>query len=166
MKKLILSSILIISTILSYSQSRETSKFIDIKKEEAAIKRVIESETRHFLKRDFKEQRRSLLQDETLIGLGAWKDRYLHIIGWKEMKSFFEEFYQKYPEPDNLQLEFSNYQIKVFPKSAWAFYHQKTLDNNGKIISKHLSGRFLEKVEGEWKISFITFADVTSYGED
>jgi hypothetical protein len=57
------------------------TKKIDIVKEKEAIKVVIENETNSFLVRDFVQQSKSFLQDESLIMLGAGKLSYFFGVG-------------------------------------------------------------------------------------
>mgnify|MGYP002623667449 CR=1 FL=1 len=139
---------------------------IDLEKEKEAIQAVIEKETNSYYARDMDQQLSCFLQDETLIGLAAWKDQYLNIMGWEDMKAFYENNYQENPEPSPNKIEFANYRIKVHPESAWAFYDQNTLNPDGELERTIKSVRFLEKVNGEWKIAYISLVDVSSYEDE
>ena len=64
---------------------------IDIEKEKEAIKAVIENETNSPFARDFDQQMKSFLQDESLIGWSASKSGYSYEVGWENMSSIYKK---------------------------------------------------------------------------
>ena len=139
---------------------------IDIEKEKAAIIAVIEEETNAYLDRDFDRFAATYVQDETIIRLIAWKDGYGYRVGWKEMGSVFKEGFEKYPEPIKEKQVKTNYKIKVYKESAWAVYDNELLNSEGELTNKSIHVEFLEKVNDEWKIVYLSEVYTSSYEEE
>ena len=144
-------SILALLLIAGNANCQET---IDIEKEKAAIIAVIEEETDAFLDRDFNRLASKYVQDETnirvLAGNGYWMS-----VGWDEIGSYFKKSITNSPEPRKYKLVKSNYKIKVYDDSAWAVFDQ-VKDKDGEVSERCLNVRILEKVNGEWKIVYLS----------
>jgi len=136
---------------------------IDIEKEKEAVKAVIENETNSHYARDFDQQMKSLLQDESLAGMGANKSGYSYVEGWENISSRYKKNHENSPDPSKDKFEFKNYKIKVHKESALAVYDQLRYDSEGELLISTLQVRFLEKVKGEWKISFMSLINTSSY---
>ena len=139
---------------------------IDIEEEKKAIIAVIEEETDAFIDRDFDRLAATYVQDETNIRLQARKSNYRYLVGWEELGSGFKEFFENNPEPSTDKAEKINFKIKVYKESAWAVNDEVKYDDEGEVSSKLIVVRFLEKVNGEWKIVYLSFVDTTSYEEE
>jgi hypothetical protein len=123
---------------------------------------VIENETNSFFNRDFEQQKQSFRMDENLVALYAGKNNVGEYVGWESIEEAYNNIYDQSPDPTNKKITFDNYRIKVFPESAMAIYDQvEHADNGDQQVTK--SVRFLEKVNGEWKISFYSWIDEFSY---
>ncbi len=127
---------------------------IDIEKEKEAIKAVIEKETNAYFARDIDQQFEAFLQDETTVGVAVGKDGLAD--GWEEFSAFYKGMYENSPEPTNLQVKNKNYIIKVYKDCAWAVYDEYSVDENDSISSGPRCIRFMEKVDGEWKIVLLS----------
>lgn len=138
---------------------------IDLEKEKEAIMAVIENETNSFLARDFDQQSKSFLQDESIMGLGAGKHGYTYVIGWKDVGSGYKNYYKDKSTPETNKCQFTNYKIKVYKESAWAVYDEILRSSEGEFLRKNISIRFLEKMDGEWKIVYLSYVNTTSYKE-
>ena len=160
MKKIIFSilALLIASSILCQEK-------IDYKNEKDAIKAVIESEAISHYDRDWEKQSKSFLQDESFIGLASSKAGYMYAIGWEEANHIYEGIYERNPRPSAYRLQNTNYKIKVYSESAWAVYDQFIRNNQGELLRQYICVRFLEKVDGEWKITYVSYVNTTSYDE-
>ncbi len=97
------------------------------------------------------------VQDELNTRLTVSEESYSIITGWDELVKLFEPF-KSNAEKDysNLKVSKENAVIKVMGNTAWLI-----CDNNwngeldgSDLKSETLQVTFLEKVEGEWKISF------------
>ena len=139
---------------------------IDIEKEKEAIIAVIEEETNAFLARDFDRFAATYVQDETNIRLSASKSGYLYRVGWEEIGSGFKQYFENNPEPGTSKYVKTNYKIKVYKESAWAINDESVYNSEGELLRKSKGVRFLEKVNGEWKIVYLSFVNTTSYEEE
>ena len=167
MKKIIY-SILALLLIVGCSSCQKT---IDIEIEKEAIKAVIEEETNSYIDNDYDRFASTYVQDKTFIRLNASKDEYNYIVGWgynyivgwADMAPVFREGFQG--NPDTLLNSFVNsyYKIKVYQESAWAVYDENWYDREGEFVEYNINVRFLEKVEGEWKIVYVSTINATSY---
>ena len=161
MKKILLLLLTVFLTSVVYCQSES-----EIEKEKEKIKAVIENETNNYRNRDFVNQSQSFLQSEDLIILYASKEGYGYLEGWDEISTGYKNLYENSPDPIINPYEFTNYKINVFDNCAWAVYDQIEKDPEGNFVSKHISVRFLEKVDGEWKIAYLSFVDTTPYDNE
>ena len=139
---------------------------IDIENEKEAIKAVIEEETNAYLERDFDRFAATYVQDETNIRLIAWNDGYGYRVGWKEISSVFKKGFENYPEPIKENQVKTNYKIKVYNESAWAVFDNEVHNNEGELINKSIHVEFLEKVNGEWKIVYLSEVYTSSYEKE
>ena len=162
MKKIIF-SILAFSLITGSVSCQEK---VDIAKEKAAIIAVIEEETNAFLKRDFDRLAVTFVQDETSIRLSANKSGYGYLVGWKQIGSRFKEYFEDDSESGSVKLVKTNYQIKVYKESAWSIFDEVGYDGGGEVVGKSIGVRFLEKVDGEWKIVYLSQVNISSYEDD
>ena len=136
---------------------------IDIEKEKEAIIAVIETETDAFLSKDFERLAATYVQDETNIRLSANKSGYNFYVGWEELGSLFKEYIENNPDPSKDTYEKTNYKIKVYMKSAWVINDETVYDSDGEIRMMMIEVRFLEKVNGEWRIVYLSVVDTISY---
>ena len=139
---------------------------VDIEKEKEAIKTVLEEETNAARDSDFDRLAATWVQDETSIWLGTGKSGYTYGVGWKKIGSDFKEYFENNPESGTGKFENTNYRIKVYKESAWAIYDQVMYNSEGEVTWENIGVRFLEKVDGEWKIVYLSFVNTTSYEEE
>jgi len=129
---------------------------VDITKEEEAIKAVIENATAAWVARNLEGLAAASVTDKTFIRLVANKEGYDYAIGWEDRASSANEIFKNNPEPGTNKFVNTNYKIKVYPKS----------DNEGEFSGMSINVRFLEKVDGEWKITYLSVVGTTSYEEE
>jgi len=139
---------------------------VDITKEEEAIKAVIENATAAWVARNLEGLAAASVTDKTFIRLVANKEGYDYAIGWEDRASSANEIFKNNPEPGTNKFVNTNYKIKVYPKSAWAVYEENWSDNEGEFSGMSINVRFLEKVDGEWKITYLSVVGTTSYEEE
>jgi hypothetical protein len=160
-------SIVIIS--LAGATGCQQKPSIDIEKEKQAIIDVINAETDAYLAFDFDALADKHIQDSTNLRLSAGRDNYVFCDGWEEVSEYLKEAIEgeESPEDRNRTVSKSNYRIKVYPESAWVLcdevwtYHYET----DTVRIKSIQVRFLEKVDGEWKINFLSFVGTSGYDE-
>ncbi len=161
MKKYVLTLLALI--LLAGTSCQEN---IDIEKEKEAIKAVIEEETNAYFDRDFDRFAATYVQNETNIRLDAGKGGYFHIVGWEEMDSIFKEGFEKYPDPIKHYQVKTNYKIKVYKESAFAVFDNELHNSEGELTKTNIHVEFLEKVNGEWKIVYLSEIHTSSYEEE
>ena len=144
---------LIAVSLLAFSACQEK---IDFDTEMKTIINVIEGETDAYIAEDFDNFASSYVQDETTIWWGAGQTTYWRIDGWSKLGKHFEKDFQDETDPVPYKVEKSNYKIKVYPKSAWVMFDEAMIDGGGEIIWEGFGVRFLEKVDGHWKINYVS----------
>lgn len=141
-------------------------KKIDMEKEKDAIKAVIAEETNAFLASDYDRIAATCVKDETFIRLQADKNGCDYIIGWKDCGSYYKNIFMKNTDLSQYKFENTNYKIKIYPKSAWAAYEENWYKIEGEFVGKTINVRFLEKVNGEWKIVYLSPISASSYEQE
>ena len=139
---------------------------IDIEKEKEAIKAVIENALNSAYAKDLAQKSKSFLQDESFIICGADKNSYYYDVGWEEVGSGFKEWMENNPIPSTDKHQYTNYKIKVHKECAWAVFDVIVHNSEGEFLRKNINVRFLEKMDGEWKIVFLSYVNTTSYDEE
>ena len=138
---------------------------IDIEKEKEAIKAVIEEETDAYYDSDFDRLAATYVKDETNIRLGASKSGYIYGVGWEEIGSLLKELIES-QGPIELKEVKTNYKIKVYKESAWAVFDNELYNSEGELTGKSIHVEFLEKVNGEWKIVYLSMVNTSSYEDE
>jgi len=161
MKKIILSFLPLL--LLAGTSCQET---VDFEKEKEAIKAVIENETKYHFERNWKEQSKSFLQDESLIVLMSGKNYWNFGVGWEDISKVYKEIHERNPDPTNVKFQFSNFKIKVYEGTAWAVSDEVVHYDEDGPPTKYISVGFLEKVDGEWKLAYLSHVNTSSYEEE
>ncbi len=148
---------------IASAYGQETS---DLEKEKEAIKAVILEETQSFYDRDFERYAATYKHDESIVDLRAYSTSYSHVVGWEAQSYGTKNFITANPEPDkNLEVK-KNFDIHVYPKSAWAIFENQMYDDQGKFVDMDIGVNFLEKIDGEWKIVYLSRVGASTYGGD
>jgi len=142
-------------------------KAIDYEKEKAAIIAVMEMETQTYIDRDFEGMFSTHLQDSTNIRLTAGADNYVFAEGWENVsKHMVSDETEDDLGPDlHISVEKTNFRFKICVKSAFVVCNQVWSTTYGDEVFEieSIQVRYLEKVEGEWKISFVSFIGTSGY---
>lgn len=142
-------------------------KAMDYEKEKAAIIAVMNMETQTYIDRDFEGMFSTHVQDSTNIRLTAGADSYVFAEGWESVSKHMtgDETEDDLGIDLHITVEKTNYRMKICPKSAFVVCDQKwTSSFDDDVIEiKSIQVRYLEKVEGEWKISFVSFIGTSGY---
>lgn len=142
---------------------------IDYDKEKAAIIEVINKETDTYLERDFEGMFATHVQDSLNMRLTAGADNYVFVEGWEDVSRHMtgDETEDDLGSDLHISVEKSNYRMKLYPNSAFVVCDQKWISNYGGDVNEinSIQVRFLEKIEGEWKISFVSFIGTSGYEE-
>jgi len=140
---------------------------IDYEKEKAAIIAVMEKETQTYIDRDFEGMFSTHLQDSTNIRLTAGVDNYVFAEGWENVSKFMaSDQTEDDLGPDlHINVEKSDFRFKICEKSAFVVCNQvwSSSYDDEVIEIESIQVRYLEKIEGEWKISFVSFIGTSGY---
>jgi len=159
--------LLLVLSILAATACQEQ---IDIDKEKEAIIAVVNAESNAYLVRDFETLSSYMVQDSLNIAIHAGKWGYAYTVGWEKLTEIYEKDFandEEWAKFQNPKFERENFNIKVYPKSAWAVFNtvykwdEDSITNEWKVIE----ARILEKVDGEWKITYVSNVATTGYEE-
>jgi hypothetical protein len=161
-------SILIFSAIPALLLSGCKPAF-DREKEKAAIIDVINRETDAYLARDFEAMYATHVHDSLNMRLTAGADSYVFLEGWDAVSRYMsgDETEDDLGPDLHISVEKSNYRMKIYPGAAFVVCDQKWTSTYGDDVTEinSIQVRFLEKIEGEWKISFVSFIGTSGYEE-
>ena len=141
------------------------SEEVDIEQEKKAIISVIEKETNAYINKNYAEFASTHVQDESNTRLTAERNGFDLKTGWVETAKVMHEMFEESPEPWTSRSIKTNHRIKVYENSAWAIHDESWIDPEGNEFMKNVGVRFLEKVNGEWKIVYVSLVNTTSYKE-
>ena len=162
MRYTILSALIIVAFAVTGCE-----KAFDIEKEKAAIIAVMEKETQTYIDRDFGGMFSTHIQDSTNIRLTAGADNYVFAEGWEDVSRHMtgDETEDDLGIDLHINVEKTNYRFKICPMSAFVVCDQKwTSSYDDDVIEiESIQVRYLEKVDGEWKISFVSFIGTSGY---
>lgn len=156
MKKMYL--FLFVFALVSVANGQEKTT---LEKEKEAIKAVLLEETQSFYDRDFERYAATYKHDESIVDLRANSSGYSRVDGWEA--AGMKDFMKNNPEPVKVTEVKKNFHIHVYPESAWAIFDNEIYDEEGKLADIDIGVNFLEKIEGEWKIVYLSRIGVTSY---
>ena len=143
---------------------------IDYEKERAAIIAVMEKETQTYIDRDFEGMFSTHVQDSLNMRLSAGADSYVFAEGWEDVsRHMISDQTEDDLGPDlHIRVDKTNFRMKIYPGSAFVVCDQKWTSQYAEDVveMKSIQVRFLEKIEGEWKISFVSFIGIDGYMED
>ena len=57
----------------------------------------------------------------------------------------------------------SNFRIKVYKDCAWAAFDQEHINEEGEVAGKAIGVYFMEKVDGKWKIVYLSRVYTSGY---
>ena len=165
MRYTILSTLLIAAFAISGCE-----KALDIEKEKAAIIAVMEKETQTYIDRDFEGMFSTHIQDSTNLRLTAGADNYVFAEGWEEVSKHMmgDETEDDLGIDLHIKVEKTNYRFKICPMSAFVICNQKWTSRYDDDITEieSIQVRYLEKIDGEWKISFVSFIGTSGYMDE
>jgi hypothetical protein len=141
---------------------------IDYEKEREAIIAVIKEETDAYLARDYERLSATHMHDSLNMRLTAGADNWEFIQGWEDVGKFLmSDMTEDDLSADHITVEKSNYRMKIYPGSAFVFFDQNWISKFGDVVVElnSIQVRFLEKIEGEWKISCVSFIGTSGYAD-
>ena len=164
MKYTILSALIIAAFALAGCE-----KAIDYEKEKAAIISLMEKETQTYIDRDFEAMFSTHVQDSLNMRLSAGADNYVFAEGWEDVSRHMTgDETEDDLGADHITVERTNFRMKIYPGSAFVVCDQKWTSQYAEDVveMKSIQVRFLEKIQDEWKISFVSFIGIDGYMMD
>lgn len=142
---------------------------IDYEKEKAAIIEVINKETNAYLERDFETVYSTHVHDSLNMRATAGPNNYVFLEGWEEVSGHLasDETEDDLSPGLHITAEKSNFRMKIFPRSAFVVCDQvwtSKFDDDVTEINT-IQIRFMEKIDGEWKIAYVSWIDTSAYPE-
>jgi len=154
MKKL---AFLIPIIAFAVSACQQTAEPVDIEAEKEAIMKVIQNESEFARDGKFEEFVDLYIHDEFNTRLNFGMDSYEIINGWDNIKVSIESIKDRDSTTyQSINVSKENPTIKITGKNAWLICDniwQGTYEGE-EVYSDGIQITFLEKVDGEWKISF------------
>ncbi len=140
--------------------------------EKEAIIDLINQETQAYLDFDFDKVISFYVHDSLNFRLTSGADDHVFLEGWDEVEAFFRsdliDSDANALQNTHIKVEKDNYKIKLYHDAAYVLCTEKwtytTADNVIEIDSRQV--RFMEKVDGEWKIAFLSFIGTSGYDEE
>jgi hypothetical protein len=165
MKYTILSTLFIAALVVTGCE-----KPIDYEKERAAIIAVVNEETDAYLARDFEACYATHVHDSLNMRLTAGADNYVFLQGWDEVKKHLSSDATEddlNPDLHNTVRKY-NFRMKIYPQSAFVVCDQtwtSSFDDDVTEIQS-IQVRFLEKIDDQWKISFVSWIGTSGYSAE
>ena len=143
---------------------------IDYEKERAAIIAVMEKETQTYIERDFEGMFSTHVQDSLNMRLTVGADNFVFAQGWEDVSRHMTgDQTEDDLGPDvHINVDKSNFRMKIYPNSAFVVCDQVwTSQYEDDVVEiSSIQVRFLEKINDEWKISFVSFIGTSGYPTD
>ncbi|MDA3822636.1 MAG: nuclear transport factor 2 family protein [Bacteroidales bacterium] len=155
--------------VLSFIMMISCQESINLDAEKKAIIDVINAETQAYMDYDFEKVISFYVQDSMNFRLTTGADDHVFLEGWKEVENFFKDDLldgdSDTPDVTHIAVAKDDYRIKVYENSAYVICTEKWTytrpDDVIEIDSRQV--RFMEKIDGEWKISFLSFIGTSGY---
>jgi hypothetical protein len=132
-------------------------KKVDIEKEKEALLALITEETNAYHDKDFERFAECYVQNEINIRiLGGEGEKISYTVGWEEVGASFKELFENNPDPTPNNEVKKNIKIKVYNDCAWVVFEEEDFTDEGESNGKGIGSNFLEKVDGKWKIAYLS----------
>jgi len=117
------------------------------------VKRVIREETESYYRRDADAWKGTWIQDSTAIRTFITGASYSVALGWDKFGPGTVESLRKDPTPQPVQVDRTNYVLRIDGALAWAEYDERTTyPTNGAPPLLARQQRTLVKRDGQWRI--------------
>ena len=128
------------------------------------VKRVIRAETETYYQRDAEGWKRTWVQDSTAIRTFITSGSYSVALGWERFGPGTVESLRRDSTPQVVQIDRSNYVVRIDGSLAWAEYDERTTMPTGRVPLEARQNRTLVKRDGEWRILSAGSFVGSSYG--
>ena len=143
------------------TSAQHTDMSIATEIETAAIRKVIKNETDGFYEGNFDKANG---QWATKLG-NEYQNQYIaQFVGKtyakaETLQKLFE-FAKKSSQKQEVTVDESDFELRLNKNMAWATYNQKVTKKDGTAMQNQRQTRILERINGEWKIVFVSGQDI------
>jgi tetratricopeptide (TPR) repeat protein len=116
------------------------------------VKRVIRAETESYYRRDADAWKATWVQDSTAIRTFITSASYSVALGWDKFGPGTVESIRKESTPQVVQVDRTNYVVRIDGALAWAEYDERTTTPTDSVPLLARQQRTLVKRNGEWRI--------------
>jgi tetratricopeptide (TPR) repeat protein len=116
------------------------------------VKRVIREETESYYRRDAEAWKGTWVQDSTAIRTFITGGSYSVALGWDKFGPGTVESIRKDSTPQVVQVDRTNYVVRIDGALAWAEYDERTNFPTGSAPLLARQQRTLVKRDGQWRI--------------
>ena len=129
-----------------------------------AVQRVIREETESYYRRDAEAWKGTWVNDSTAIRTFIASGSYSVQLGWEKFGAGTVESIRREPTPQPVQVDRTNYVVRIDGALAWAEYDERTTFPSGRPPIVARQNRTLVKRNGEWRILSAGSFVESSYG--
>lgn len=135
---------------------------VDFEKEKAAIRTIIAMETESYYKQDFEAWKNTYLQSPAFRKFGYWEGYPEKVVSNIGFESLAAEKKKQFEANETIWKgsteERTNEHFRITHDMAWYTFEQNSYEKDTrKFLGRSLETRILEKVNGDWKIAYLSF---------
>jgi len=130
----------------------------------AEVARVMRAETETYYRRDAEGWKNTWVQDSTAIRTFITSGSYSVALGWDRFGPSTVESLIRDPTPQVVQVDWSNYVVRIDGALAWAEYDERTTTPGDGPPLLARQQRTLVKRDGQWRILSAGSFVASSYG--
>ena len=134
-------------------------------KDEVAIKKVVEDETKFAYENDYEGIASTWVHEPYTVWTVAGNYQHREVLGWDSIGTMFKNWMSGTNEPFTDEIVNRNFSYRIYGNGAWVTYEQymkSRMDKNPDLIPSR-QFRVLEKTDDGWKIVFMGSINRGSY---
>jgi hypothetical protein len=161
LKKLSFLTVILLSLFIIISFQKSMADEI----EEAAIKKVIENETKFAYDNNYEEFAKTWVHEPYTLWTVVGNNNHTELIGWDSIGINFQQWMAGENEPFTDEVVRKNFSYRIYGNGAWVTYEQyfkSNMDKNPDLLPSR-QFRVLEKSNDGWKIVFMGAINRGSY---
>ena len=138
---------------------------IDIAKEEAAIKAVIEGEIKASFDGDYIGWASFFVHEPYVVWMQSWKDGYGSWKGWQDISTAVKQWVKPERKGTIIHNGNSDYTIRIYQNAASASFKCRSarISEGQNKETEAMEFRVLEKHDGTWEIAYLSSIYLSTY---
>jgi ketosteroid isomerase-like protein len=126
-----------------------------VAEDEEAIKKALETSTAYMYAADYDAYKKTWVNAPYITRVSVDAAGQVSRMSAEEYSALLEDYRKNYKTPTNIKITRSNFAIRINGTSAFVVFNQHN-DNADGTQRDSIEERYLEKVNGEWKIVNVT----------